>query len=76
MIKSKFLISCVLAFASVFVSNAEPNYIFYFIGDGMGFNHVLNAQLYQTDVIGSKDTLTMLRMPVMSERELILFHHG
>ncbi len=53
MIKSKFLISCVLAFASVFVSNAEPNYIFYFIGDGMGFNHVLNAQLYQTDVIGS-----------------------
>lgn len=66
MIKSKFLISCVLAFASVFVSEAEPKYVFYFIGDGMGFNHVLNAQLYQTDVIGSKDTLTMLRMPVMS----------
>lgn len=56
MIKSKFLISCVLAFASVFVSEAEPKYVFYFIGDGMGFNHVLNAQLYQTDVIGSKDT--------------------
>ncbi len=64
--KTKFLISCVLAFVSVFTSNAAPKYIFYFIGDGMGFNHVLNSQLYLTDVIGAPDTLTMYKMPVMS----------
>lgn len=66
MIKNKFLISCALALVVCFASYAEPKYVFYFIGDGMGFNHVLNAQLYLTDVLGSKDTLTMYKMPVMS----------
>lgn len=51
-------------------ANAEdsacPKYVFYFIGDGMGFNHVLNTQLYLTDVLGSQDSLMLYKMPVMS----------
>lgn len=43
-----------------------PRYIFYFIGDGMGFNHVVNAQIYRNEVLGVDSTLTMLSMPVTS----------
>lgn len=45
---------------------ASPRYVFYFIGDGMGFNHVLNAQIYSTEVLGNDSTLTMLTFPVAS----------
>lgn len=52
--------------ATVATVSASPRYVFYFIGDGMGFNHVLNAQLYKTEVLGSDSTLTMLNFPVAS----------
>ncbi|MDE5626206.1 MAG: alkaline phosphatase, partial [Muribaculaceae bacterium] len=43
-----------------------PKYIFYYIGDGMGFNHVLNAQIFSDEVLRADSTLTMLRFPVAS----------
>lgn len=41
-----------------------PKYIFYYIGDGMGMNHVLNAQIFRNEVLGNDSTLTMLTFPV------------
>lgn len=41
-----------------------PKYIFYYIGDGMGMNHVLNAQIFRNEVSGNDSTLTMLTFPV------------
>lgn len=53
--------------ASPVASGSEaPKYIFYFIGDGMGFSHVFNSQLYLNEVLKADSTLTMLRMPVSS----------
>lgn len=43
-----------------------PKYIFYYIGDGMGFNHILNAQMFSDEVLRADSTLTMLRFPVAS----------
>lgn len=45
--------------------DTAPKYIFYFIGDGMGINEVLNAQLYKRHVLGQGD-LSMTRLPVAS----------
>jgi len=64
-IKKFSLILSLLAAASVTIS-AAPRYVFYFIGDGMGFNHVLNAQIYSNEVLGNDSTLTMLSFPVAS----------
>ncbi len=41
---------------------AAPKYIFYFIGDGMGVNQVLNAQLYNSRVLGNGN-LSMTALP-------------
>lgn len=45
---------------------ATPRYIFYFIGDGMGMNHVLNARIFSNEVLGDTTSLTMLGFPVSS----------
>lgn len=68
--------SILLAAAALFNANPAqaadnavpkaPRYIFYYIGDGMGFNHVLNAQIYSNEVLGNDSTLTMLTLPVAS----------
>lgn len=47
-------------------SGVAPKYVFYFIGDGMGFHHVVNADLYKTRVLGDSASLTMLSFPVAS----------
>lgn len=51
--------------ATVFCGTAgkTPNYIFYFIGDGMGMGHVLSAQTYNRVVLGNDDPLLMMRFP-------------
>lgn len=56
-----FLLTAVSATLS-----AAPRYVFYFIGDGMGFNHVLNAQIYSNEVLGNDSTLMMFSFPVAS----------
>ena len=38
-------------------ADSAPKYIFYFIGDGMGVNEVMNAQLYKKHVLGTGDLL-------------------
>ena len=38
---------------------AKPKYVFYFIGDGMSFNHVLGTELYNTEKAGAKETLRL-----------------
>ena len=37
----------------------KPKYVFYFIGDGMCFNHILGTELYNTEKAGSKETLRL-----------------
>lgn len=63
--KTLFSLS-MLAAAAMPVAADAPKYIFYYIGDGMGFNHVLNAQIYSNEVLGNDSTLTMLTFPVAS----------
>ncbi len=41
-----------------------PKYVFYFIGDGMGWAHVINADLYKTGVL-KEPSMSMLSMPVV-----------
>jgi alkaline phosphatase len=41
-----------------------PKYVFYMIGDGMGFNHVVNSQIYSNEVLGNSEPLTMLSFPI------------
>lgn len=43
-----------------------PKYIFYMIGDGMGLNHVLNAQHFNKMTLGADSLLLMMRFPVAS----------
>ena len=48
--KRIFLILCSLCF--VLCSFAEAKYVFYFIGDGMGSNQVLGAEMYRSALEG------------------------
>lgn len=43
-----------------------PNYIFFFIGDGMGIAQVTNAQLYNARVLGNSTPLLSTTFPVAS----------
>jgi alkaline phosphatase len=43
-----------------------PKYVFFFIGDGMGMNHVRNAQLFKQKVLNSDEPLLMTTFPVTS----------
>lgn len=63
--KTLFSLS-MLAASAMSVAADAPKYIFYYIGDGMGLNHVLNAQIYSNEVLGNDSTLTMLTFPVAS----------
>lgn len=46
---------------------AEANYIFYFIGDGMGMGHVNTTEMYNRDVLKSDEQLLMMTFPVASQ---------
>ena len=37
----------------------KPKYVFYFIGDGMSFNHILGTELYNTEMAGASETLRL-----------------
>ena len=37
----------------------QPKYVFYFIGDGMDFNHILGTELYNTEKAGAKEPLRL-----------------
>lgn len=52
--------------ATLHISASGPKYIFYFIGDGMGFGAVSAAQVYNRVALGNPVPLTMMRLPVAS----------
>ncbi len=41
------------------VSKNTPKYVFYFIGDGMSFNHILGTEQYNTEKAGAKEPLRL-----------------
>ena len=47
--------------------SAEPKYIFFFIGDGMGMGHVMSAQTYNRTVLKNEKPLVMMQFPVASQ---------
>lgn len=47
--------------------SAEPKYIFFFIGDGMGMGHVMSAQTYNRTVLKNEKPLLMMQFPVASQ---------
>lgn len=55
-----------LTISALSVQAQSPKYIFYMIGDGMGLNHVLNAEHFSRMTLGADSSLTMLRLPVAS----------
>lgn len=65
-IMRKFLSVLLLAIAALATSAQSPDYIFYFIGDGMGVGPVMTAQAYNRDVLHNDSTLLMMRFPVAS----------
>lgn len=46
---------------------AAPKYIFVFIGDGMGVNHAMGAQVYNRTVLKNNEPLRMFTFPVVSQ---------
>ncbi|MCM1450466.1 MAG: alkaline phosphatase [Clostridiales bacterium] len=57
-------ISMLALAATMSMSAAQPRYIFYFIGDGMGLGQVMSSQTYNRVALGSDTTLLMTRFPV------------
>lgn len=47
-------------------TGANPKYIFYFIGDGMGIAEATNAQLFNKEVLGNEDPILMTTFPVVT----------
>lgn len=45
---------------------AQPKYIFYFIGDGMGLGPVMATEQYNRQVLKNTDPILMLRFPIVS----------
>lgn len=61
------LLSMIIAGASLIARADEvPNYVFYFIGDGMGMQPLMTAQAYNRDILKNQQPLLMLRFPVAS----------
>lgn len=48
-------ISAAVAFTLGSTHHNQPKYVFYFIGDGMSFNHILGTELYNTEMSDSKE---------------------
>ncbi len=40
-------------------NGSKPKYVFYFIGDGMSFNHILGTEHYNTAKAGANETLRL-----------------
>lgn len=56
-----------MAAAAVVTASAladSPRYVFYYIGDGMGWGAVSFAQLYKRDGLGDTARMTMFQLPV------------
>lgn len=61
--KLKSLITATAVLAAMAAQGKELNYIFYFIGDGMGMGHVMAAQTYKRLVANQPEGLLMTQFP-------------
>lgn len=61
----KRILFCILLLVTVSITWAQPKYVFYFIGDGMGPNNVMAAQMYLAELKGTigVERLTMTTFP-------------
>ena len=59
----RLILLSVLAVCSL-AASSQAKYVFYFIGDGMGWGHVNAAQYYNRMVRGADEPLLMMRFPV------------
>lgn len=59
------LLTSLIAAATAVWAWAAPDYVFYFIGDGMGMGHVMAAQHFSRTVLGSDSALLMMRFPAV-----------
>lgn len=65
--KNRFFTTLLFLIITLGATAAEaPKYIFYFIGDGMGWGQVNTTQQYLRDVVKEDSVLTMLRFPIVS----------
>ncbi len=58
--KSLFLFFIAIALS---LSAAQPRYIFYYIGDGMGMGPVVAAEMYNRQVLGNDTPILMMQFP-------------
>ncbi|MDE7376042.1 MAG: alkaline phosphatase [Muribaculaceae bacterium] len=61
--KLKSILTTLAATTALAASADGPNYIFYFIGDGMGMGPATAAEMYNRNVLG-REPLTMYQFPV------------
>lgn len=62
---SKLVFAVVLfALISVSANAKQPKYVFYFIGDGMGINHVYATQIYNREMGLGPQTINFNQFPV------------
>ncbi len=56
-----------LSWSDAFAKNTKAKYVFYFIGDGMGFSHISIAEAYQAHLQGKNGStpLSFTQFPVM-----------
>lgn len=62
--KLRSILSAVLLAAASLSWAQSPDYIFYFIGDGMGLSPVNAAEYYNRNILGSDKPLNMMTMDV------------
>lgn len=65
-LKKLFAATALLLSAVPAILAAQPKYVFYFIGDGMGLGHVMTTEAYNRTVLGNNEPILMLRFPVTS----------
>lgn len=64
--KLRNILTAISLFALLSGNAAQPKYIFYYIGDGMGYGPVMSTQTYLRMATDTGRTLNMLTLPVSS----------
>ncbi|MDE6653025.1 MAG: alkaline phosphatase [Muribaculaceae bacterium] len=60
----RVLFSVFAALLALSMSATQPKYIFYFIGDGMGMGPATATEMYNRQILGNPDPITMMQFPV------------
>ena len=64
--RHSLLMAIIMMVIPMIARSETPEYIFYFIGDGMGLAQVTNSQLYNTRILGNDVPLVFTTFPVVS----------